>query len=126
MAAKTITCLPCTLGGCHPFAHVILSSVSVLAQSDVKPDTELTQDCSCSVLDDSCQGDSFSDNGSNCEEEYPRNNQFNPLTEASAEANSLVSPDIAEPGPLKISDPLPPATFLPCVGTTCCAHGSSC
>jgi len=51
------------------------SSIGALAQSDVESDTELTHDRLCSVppSDDESQGDSFSDNGSNSEEESPDN-----------------------------------------------------
>jgi len=99
------------------------SSIGVLAQSDVESDTELTQDHPHSVppLDDKSQGNSFSDNGSDSEEESPDNDQFDPLTEANTEANSLISPDVAEPDPFEISDPLgegvnvvmPPKCYFP-------------
>jgi len=51
------------------------SSIGALAQSDVESDTELTHDRLCSVppSDDKSQGDSFSDNGSDSEEESPDN-----------------------------------------------------
>ena len=72
-------------------------------------------------LDDKSQGNSFSDNGGNSEEESPDNDQFDPLTKANTEANSLVSPDVAKPDPFKISDPLgegvnvvmPPKCYFP-------------
>jgi len=51
------------------------SSISALAQSDVESDTELTHDRLCSVplSDDKSQGNSFSDNRSDSEEESPDN-----------------------------------------------------
>jgi len=108
---------------CHSCMHECSSSISVLTQSDVESDTELTRDrpCSAPPLDNKSQGNSFSDNGSDSEEESPDNDQFNPLTEANTEANSLVSPDVAEPDPFKISNPLgegvnvvmPPKCYFP-------------
>jgi len=55
--------------------HECSSSISVLAQSDVRSDTELTHDrlCSAPPSDDKSQGDSFSDNRSDSEEESPNN-----------------------------------------------------
>jgi len=103
--------------------HERSSSIGALTQSDVESDTKLTRDCprSAPPLDDKSQGNSFSDNGSDSEEESPDNDHFNPLTEANTEANSLVSPDVAEPDPFKISDPLgegvnvvmPPKHYFP-------------
>jgi len=51
------------------------SSISALTQSDVESDTKLTHDrlCSAPPSDDESQGDSFSDNRSNSEEESPDN-----------------------------------------------------
>ena len=51
------------------------SSIGALAQSDVESDTKLTHDrlCSAPPSDDKSQGDSFSDNGSDSEEESPDN-----------------------------------------------------
>jgi len=51
------------------------SSISALTQSDIESDTELTHNCLCSAppSDDKSQGDSFSDNGSDSEEESPNN-----------------------------------------------------
>jgi hypothetical protein len=106
-------------------------SVGALAQSDVESDTESTRDRPRSAhnSDDESQGDAYSDNGSDSEEESPDNDQFDPLTEANTEANSLVSPDVAEPDPLEISDPLgegvnvvvPPEPYFP----TTLNHSSS-
>ena len=105
--------------------------VGALAQSDVESDTESTRDRprSAQNSDDESQGDGDSDNGSDFEEESPDNDQFDPLTEANTEANSLVSPDVAEPDPLEISDPLgegvnvvvPPEPYFP----TTLNHSSS-
>jgi len=62
-------CLRCSC------THEHSSSISVLAQSDVESDTKLTHDrlCSAPPSDDKSQGDSFSDNGSDSEEESPNN-----------------------------------------------------
>jgi len=97
--------------------------IGVLPRSDIESDTELTWDCLCSAppSDDKSQGGGFSDNESDSEEESPDNDQFNPLTEANTEANSLVSPDVAKPDPLEISDLLgeginvivPPKPYFP-------------
>jgi len=58
---------------CHSCTHEHSSSIGALAQSDVESDTKLTQDhlCSAPPSDDKSQGDSFSDNGSDSEEESP-------------------------------------------------------
>jgi hypothetical protein len=98
-------------------------SVGALAQSDVESDTESTRDRprSAYASDDESQGDAFSDNGSDSEEEWPNNDQFDPVTEANTEANALVAEEVAEPDPLEIPDPLgegvnvvvPPEPYFP-------------
>ena len=98
-------------------------SVDALAQSDAESDTESTRDRPRSGhnSDDDSPGDGDSDNGSDSEEEWPDNDQFDPVTEANTEANSLVATDVAEPDPLEISDPLgegvnvvvPPEPYFP-------------
>ncbi|KAF8476545.1 hypothetical protein DFH94DRAFT_694671 [Russula ochroleuca] len=97
-------------------------NVSALAQSDVDSDTESTRGPrSAYISDDESQGDVYSDNGSDSEEESPNNDQFDPVTEANTEANALVVAEVAEPDPLEISDPLgegvnvvvPPEPYFP-------------
>ena len=95
-------------------------NVGALAQSDAESDTESTRR-STYISDDESQGDAYSDNGSDSEEEYPDNDQFDPVTEANTEANALVAEVVAEPDPLEISDPLgegvnvvvPPEPYFP-------------
>ncbi|KAI0300217.1 hypothetical protein BC826DRAFT_992060 [Russula brevipes] len=106
-------------------------SVGALAQSDAESDTESTRGRPRSTYasDDESQGDAFSDNGSDSEEEVPDNDQFDPVTEANTERNALVATDVAEPDPLEISDPLgegvnvvvPPEPYFP----TTLNHSSS-
>ena len=84
-------------------------NVSALAQSDAESDTESTRGRPRSISyisDDESQADGDSDNGSNSEEEWPPNDQFDPVTEANTEQNSLVVTETTEPDPLEISDPL--------------------
>ena len=98
-------------------------SVGALAQSDAESDTESTRDRprSAYASDDESQGDAYSDNGSDSEEDFPHNDQFDPVTEANTEANALVAAEVAEPDPLEISDPLgegvnvvvPPEPYFP-------------
>ena len=97
--------------------------VGALAQSDVESDTESTRDRprSAYTSDDESQGDGYSENGSDSEEEIPDNDQFDSVTEANTEANSLVAAEVAEPDPLEIPDPLgegvnvvvPPEPYFP-------------
>lgn len=97
--------------------------VGALAQSDVESDTESTRDRprSAYTSDDESQGDAYSENGSDSEEEIPDNDQFDSVTEANTEANSLVAAEVAEPDPLEIPDPLgegvnvvvPPEPYFP-------------
>lgn len=97
--------------------------VGALAQSDVESDTESTRDRprSAYASDDESQGDGYSENGSDSEEEIPDNDQFDSVTEANTEANSLVAAEVAEPDPLEIPDPLgegvnvvvPPEPYFP-------------
>lgn len=97
--------------------------VGALAQSDVESDTESTRDRprSAYTSDDESQGDGYSENGSDSEEETPDNDQFDSVTEANTEANSLVAAEVAEPDPLEIPDPLgegvnvvvPPEPYFP-------------
>jgi len=60
----------------HSCTHEHSSSIGALAQSDVESNTKLTHDrlCVAPPLDDKSQGNSFSDNGSDSEEESPDNN----------------------------------------------------
>jgi len=103
-------------------------SVSALAQSDVESDTESTRGRRY-ISDDESQGDGDSDNGSDSEEEWPDNDQFDPVTEANTEKNALFAADVTEPDPLEISDPLgegvnvvvPPEPYFP----TTLNHSSS-
>ena len=83
-------------------------SVSALAQSDAESDTESTRGRprSAYISDDESQGDGDSYNGSDSEEEWPDNDQFDPVTEANTEQNALVAADVTEPDPLEIPDPL--------------------
>ncbi|KAF8500918.1 hypothetical protein F5888DRAFT_1877273 [Russula emetica] len=97
--------------------------VGALAQSDAESDTESTRDRprSAYASDDESQGDGYSENGSDSEEEIPDNDLFDSVTEANTEANSLVAAEVAEPDPLEISDPLgegvnvvvPPEPYFP-------------
>ena len=97
--------------------------VGALAQSDAESDTESTRDRPRSGYnsDDESQGDAYSENGSDSEEEIPDNDQFDSVTEANTEANSLVAAEVAEPDPLEIPDPLgegvnvvvPPEPYFP-------------
>jgi hypothetical protein len=106
-------------------------NVGALATSDAESDTESTRGRPRSTYasDDESQGDAFSDNGSDSEEEVPDNDQFDPVTEANTERNALVATDVAEPDPLEISDPLgegvnvvvPPEPYFP----TTLNHSSS-
>lgn len=97
-------------------------NVGALAQSDAESDTESTRGPrSAYISDDESQGDAYSDNGSDSEEESPNNDQFDPVTEANTEANALVAAEVAEPDPLEIPDPLgegvnvvvPPEPYFP-------------
>ena len=99
-------------------------SVSALAQSDVESDTESTRGRPRSVSyisDDESQGDGDSENGSDSEDEWPDNDQFDPVTEANTEQNALVAAEVPEPDPLEITDPLgegvnvvvPPEPYFP-------------
>jgi hypothetical protein len=98
-------------------------SVGALAQSDAESDTESTRGPprSAYASDDESQGEGFSDNGSDSEEEWSDNDQFDPVTEANTERNALVAADVAEPDPLEIADPLgegvnvvvPPEPYFP-------------
>ena len=81
-------------------------SVSALAQSDAESDTESTRGRRAYISDDESQGDGDSYNGSDSEEEWPDNDQFDPVTEANTEKNALVAAEVTEPDPLEISDPL--------------------
>jgi hypothetical protein len=106
-------------------------NVGALAQSDVESDTESTRDRprSAYASDDESQGDAYSDNGSDSEDEWLDNDQFDPVTEANTNANALVAEVVAEPDPLEISDPLgegvnvvvPPEPYFP----TTLNHSSS-
>ena len=62
-------------------------NVGALTQSDAESDTRSTQ-CGTYISDNKSQGDAYSDNGSDFEEEYPNNGQFDPITEANTEANA--------------------------------------
>lgn len=98
-------------------------SVSALAQSDAESDTESTRGRprSAYISDDESQGDADSYNGSDSEEEWPDNDQFDPVTEANTEQNALVAAEVTEPDPLEIADPLgegvnvvvPPEPYFP-------------
>jgi len=98
-------------------------NVGALAQSDVESDTESTRERprSAYISDDESQGDVYSANGSDSEEDLPDDDHFDPVTEANTEANSLVAADVAEPDPLEIADPLgegvnvvvPPEPYFP-------------
>lgn len=81
-------------------------SVSALAQSDAESDTESTRGRPRSAYISDDEGDGDSDNGSDSEEEWPPNDQFDPVTEANTEKNALVAADVTEPDPLEIPDPL--------------------
>ncbi|KAI9509216.1 hypothetical protein F5148DRAFT_978647 [Russula earlei] len=96
-------------------------NVGALAQSDVESDTDSTRRGGSYISDDESQGDADWDNGSDSESEQAVDDQFDPVTEANTEANSLVAADVAEPDPLEIADPLgegvnvvvPPEPYFP-------------
>ncbi|KAH9049855.1 hypothetical protein EDB84DRAFT_1555819 [Lactarius hengduanensis] len=98
-------------------------AVGALAQSDAESDTESTRGRprSAYISDDESQGDGDSYNGSDSEEEWPDNDQFDPVTEANTEKNALIAAEVTDPDPLEISDPLgegvnvvvPPEPYFP-------------
>jgi hypothetical protein len=98
-------------------------NVGALAQSDAESDTESIRGRprSAYASDDESQGDAFSDNGSDSEEEWSDNDLFDPVTEANTERNALVPTEVSEPDPLEIADPLgegvnvvvPPEPYFP-------------
>ncbi|KAI0304364.1 hypothetical protein B0F90DRAFT_1815703 [Multifurca ochricompacta] len=98
-------------------------NVGALAHSDVESDTESTRGRprSAYASDDESQGEGDWDNGTDSDEEWSDNDQFDSVTEANTERNALVSAEVAEPDPLEISDPLgegvnvvvPPEPYFP-------------
>jgi hypothetical protein len=98
-------------------------SVGALAQSDVDSDTESSRGRLRSLYasDDESQGEGFSDNGSDSEEDSSGNDQFDLVTESNTEHNALIAAEVAEPDPLEIADPLgegvnvvvPPEPYFP-------------
>lgn len=98
-------------------------AVGALAQSDAESDTESTRGRprSAYISDDESQGDGDSYNGSDSDEEWLDNDQFDPVTEANTEKNALVAAEVTDPDPLEISDPLgegvnvvvPPEPYFP-------------
>lgn len=98
-------------------------NVGALAQSDAESDTESTRGRprNAYISDDESQGDADSYNGSDSDEEWPDNDQFDPVTEANTEQNALVATEATEPDPLEIYDPLgegvnvvvPPEPYFP-------------
>ncbi|KAI0269900.1 hypothetical protein BC834DRAFT_819931 [Gloeopeniophorella convolvens] len=98
-------------------------NVGALAQSDVESDTDSTRGRTRSAYasDDESQGEGDWDNGSDSEEEWSDNDQFDPVTEANTERNALVAAEVTDADPSEIADPLgegvnvvvPPEPYFP-------------